>query len=260
MEFRESTERLDHEQLKQEFNALANDNKAIYKNKAIVNQQRAAFLWDELKDFLLKTKGKVAFSTMKNHLQIASESTIRNYLIQQDGWDIRKDRILPHLDAAAKERRLLWACQFFLFWKSARAVSATNVIFVLVHMDEKWFYAVKTRSNCKVLTSIGLQPNDYYAQHKNHIGKEMYIVVTAFVLNENDITRGGKAIPIACVRVGRKVKATKDSYKRVYRDDGSFHYPNIASNLLQKKVKCTSNRWNLPEARRVQKRSQRCPY
>jgi hypothetical protein len=52
-----------------------------------------------------------------------------------------------------------------------------------------------------VLTSIGLEPTDYYAQHKNHIGKELYVVATGHVLNEgsNDITKGGKAIPLACV-------------------------------------------------------------
>ena len=176
MEFRESTERLDPEQLSQEYNALTPHQKATFENNATIDLQRSAFLFDELKDFLLKTKGKVSFSTIQNHLQIASTSAIRKFLIQQDGWATRKDRILPHLDSAAKLRRLVWACQFWLFWKSVRAVPTTKVRFVLLHMDEKWFYAVKTRSNCKVLTSIGLEPNDHYAQHKNHIGKEMYIV------------------------------------------------------------------------------------
>lgn len=90
-----------------------------------------------------------------------------------------------------------------------------------------------TRTNNKVLTSIGLDPVDYYAHHKNYIEKEMYIVVTAYVLNGNDITADGKAIPIACVRVGRMKKATKDSYKRVYKDDRSYTYPKIAENKLR---------------------------
>ena len=107
---------------------------------------------------------------------------------------------------------------------------------VLAHMDEKWLYAVRTRSNCKVLTSIGLEPFDYYAHHKNHIGKDMYIVVTAYVLRDgNDIRRGGKAIPISLVRVGKMVKAKKDSYKRVYKENGSYHYPKLQANLLRKK-------------------------
>ena len=88
-------------------------------------------------------------------------------------------------------------------------------------MDEKWFYVVRCRTNCKVITSIGVEPNDYYAQHKNHIGKQMYIVVTAFVLNDNDIEKGSTAIPIYCVRVGKMIKASRDSYSRVYNDSGS---------------------------------------
>ena len=56
----------------------------------------------------------------------------------------------------------------------------------------------------------------------------MYIVVTAYVLNENDITAGRKAIPIVCVRVGKMEKVIKDLYKRVYKDNGLYAYPKIA--------------------------------
>ena len=51
----------------------------------------------------------------------------------------------------------------------------------------------------------------------------------------NDIRRGGKAIPISLVRVGKMVKAKKDSYKRVYKENGSYHYPKLQANLLRKK-------------------------
>ena len=79
-------------------------------------------------------------------------------------------------------------------------------------MDEKWFYACKTCSNCKVLTSIGMVPVDYYVHHKSHVGKEMYITVTAFALNENDISKGGTAIPISLLRVGKDGEYKKDTY------------------------------------------------
>ena len=61
----------------------------------------------------------------------------------------------------------------------------------------------------------------------------MYIVVTAYVLNENDTTAGGKTIPIACVRVGRMKKTTKDSFKQVYKDYMSYTYPKISENKLR---------------------------
>jgi hypothetical protein len=80
------------------------------------------------------------------------------------------------------------------------AVPDQKVKFLLVHMDEKWFYAIRTRINCKVLTSIGLEPTDYYAQHKSHIGKELYVVATVYVLDEgsNDIMKGGSNTPGMC--------------------------------------------------------------
>ena len=102
-------------------------------------------------------------------------------------------------------------------------------------MDEKWFHVIRTRKNNKVLTSIGLEPAEYYAQHKSYIGKCMYVVVTAFAPHDNDFTKGGIVIPVACVRVGKEVEAKKDSFKRVYREDGTWHHPQIPANRLRKK-------------------------
>ena len=59
--------------------------------------------------------------------------------------------------------------------------------------------------------------------------------MTVFVLNDNDIARGGEVIPVACVRVGRMLKAKKDTYKRVYRENNTYHYPKIAENKLRTK-------------------------
>ena len=42
-------------------------------------------------------------------------------------------------------------------------------------------------------------------------------------------------MPVSCIQVGRMVKVKQDSYCRVYNDDGTFHYPHIAANLLRKK-------------------------
>ena len=98
------------------------------------------------------------------------------------------------------------------------------------------FDVVRCRTNCKVITTIGLEKIDYYAQHKNHIGKQMYIVVTAFVLNDNDIEKGGTVTPICCVWVSKMVKASRDSYSRFNKDNGStFTYPKVQENFLREK-------------------------
>ena len=235
--FRKTTSRIPHEVLVDEFENLPHSEKEAYNIIAERDRNRAVFLWDELKALLLRTKGKISYTTMATQLgNIVCLNTVRKWLQQQEGFHVRKDRILPSLDQQAKTLRVIWAHSFWMFWYSAKLVNTQKAIFVLVHMDEKWFYAVRTRSNCKVLTSIGLEQADYRAHHKNHIGKEMYIVVTAYVLREgNDITKGGIAIPVSLVRVGRMVKATKDSYKRVYNDDGTYSYPKVATNLLRRK-------------------------
>lgn len=111
----------------------------------------------------------------------------------------------------------------------------TKIRFVLYHLDEKWFYAIKCRSDVKYIEHLGIGGKDTFIQHKGHIQKEMYVVISAFVLNDNDITKGGLAIPIACIRVGKMVPAQKDLYKRVYKPDGTYHYPCLAENILRKK-------------------------
>ena len=234
-DFRETTAPIPISTLKEEYESLSPTEKHAYQVLADRDLQRSEHLWEELKDVLVRSKGKISYERLSNYLGgIVGPSAIRNWLRQQPGFRIRRDRILPHLDSAAKCRRVIWAHSFWLFWKSCRLVDVKKAIFILVHMDEKWFYAVRSRNNCKVLTSIGLEPSDYYCQHKNHIGKEMYIVVTGFVLRNNDITAGGTAVPVSCVRVGKMVTCTKDSYKRVYKDDGTFHYPRIPANMLRK--------------------------
>ena len=106
---------------------------------------------------------------------------------------------------------------------------------VLYHMDEKCFYAVVNRSKDKVVTPIGLEVEDNFVQHKNHVGKEMCIVINIYELIENDITNDGRVFPVAIIRASKTVKADKDKFKRVYRDDGTYYYPRILENKLRNK-------------------------
>ena len=49
---------------------------------------------------------------------------------------------------------------------------------------------------------------------------------------DNDIMKGGKTFPVALVQVGKFIQAKKDTYKRVYKEDGNYHYPPIPENIL----------------------------
>ena len=50
----------------------------------------------------------------------------------------------------------------------------------------------------------------------------MYIVVTGYEMLDNYITKGGKAFPVALVRVGDFIQSKKYTYKRVYKEDGTY--------------------------------------
>ena len=151
-----------------------------------------------------------------------------------------------------------WAKNWWCFWKAAASIPTEDAIVVNVHMDKKWFYAVRSRSNCKELTSIGLEGNNYHVQHKNHIGKELYVVVTAFVPNDNDMTKGGKAIPISCIRCGEVRTAKENTYKRVYKKNGKFHYPKIEGNEKMLKGEQYFKPFELTGAKEGTKKDPKC--
>ena len=59
----------------------------------------------------------------------------------------------------------------------------------------------------------------------------MFIVVNGFVPTDNDLLgNGGRSIKLSCVPVGDYEQAKRDSYRRVYDDEGRFTYPQIAEN------------------------------
>ena len=183
--FRDSTHRIYESELRDEYEALPASEKQAYEILAQRDYSRAEFLWDELKQLLLRTKGKISYECMRDQLDnIVSSNTIRKWLKMQNGSRLRKDRILPHLDAAAKYRQLVWCHSFWLFWHSAKYIQVERVIMVLVHMDEKWFYTVRNRCNTKVLTSIGLEPADYYCQHKKPRGQGDVYLLHSFCFNQ----------------------------------------------------------------------------
>ena len=222
-EFRETFVKILEKILRHEYNKLTDEDRTALQIKADQELQRAPFIWGEIKEFLLKTKGKVSYRSISNNIgPIVSHATIYRILNRQEGWHMRKDRTLPSLDIQAKKRRLQWSHSFWLFYISASCVPVQKAIFVTVHMDEKWFRGIVNRTNNKVLTSIGLEGVDYFAHHKAHIDKIMYIVVTAFALtNDNDITKGGVVVPVSCIRVGKMMKAQRDSWKKVYDENGN---------------------------------------
>lgn len=68
-----------------------------------------------------------------------------------------KTMLLPFLTTGNKQLRYAWARQFWVFWESAKTFHA-SVQVALVHMDEKWFWAVVVRRNLKYIPFFGCSP------------------------------------------------------------------------------------------------------
>jgi hypothetical protein len=150
------------------------------------------------------------------------------------GSSYDKTMFHPKLDDSCKARRLQWGVAFWIFWETATPF-AHRIQIVLIHMDEKWFYAIAIRKNNKRMPFLGVEPVQHAIHHKSHIPKVMRICSTAFIPHGNDMESGGIAQKLSIVHCGKMLPAQKDSYKRVYKPDDSFHYPKIPANLLRKK-------------------------
>jgi hypothetical protein len=141
-------------------------------------------------------------------------------------------RILPKLDQSTIQRPWDWSLQFWIFWQSATRLAPT-IQLVLVHMDEKWFYEIVLRRNVKYVPFFGIELVDHSIQHKSHIGKQMVVASTYFLPVNNNMGKGGHAFLGSLVRVGKMLPAKRDTYMRVYRDDGTYHYPKNDNNILR---------------------------
>ena len=234
--FYDSSTPLSNEEILNDYNNLSHAQKLQLDIEAKSQLQRATYLWEELKNVLLKTRGKVSYVALCNYLQnIVCPNTIRNYLQSKEGYYMCRDKIFPHLDKTHKEKRLDWAYRYLTFWDAIAKMDEDKIIHVLIHMDEKWFFAAVLRAYNKVLTSIGLEPSNYHVHHKSHLGKEMFICVTAYVLNKNNIAMGGEAIPVSLVRVGIETEYKRNTYKRVYNEYGRYTMPSEEWNINHKK-------------------------
>jgi hypothetical protein len=138
----------------------------------------------------------------------------------------------PKLDTQHRRRRYYWAKRFWIFWGTAKLFNSCQVI--LAHTDEKCFFAIIIHRHNKCIPFFGVYPVNHAIRHKSHIDKMMVIASTAFEPKKNDVEREGLAHKVSFSRVGQWTKATKDPFRRVYRDDGSYHYPKLPENRLQK--------------------------
>ena len=234
--FRSDSSRIPEYELVENYAKLDDQDRKCYEILAARDYERSRHLWDDVCEYMKRTKGRIPYTFIATYLNnIVCVKTIQKFITEQPTYSMRRYKLLPSLDYAARIRRFRWASTYMKFWGFVKYIPPDRVRVVQVHMDEKWFYAIRSKSNQKIVTAFGMEPDDSYVHHRNHIDKCMYVVVTACVLNENNFEMGGTAVPISCIRVGKYERAKKDTYKRVYKRSGGFHYPKILANLLRSK-------------------------
>ncbi|OEU05754.1 hypothetical protein FRACYDRAFT_258384 [Fragilariopsis cylindrus CCMP1102] len=223
--------------LRAAFELLSTEEKIPYGHCALSLQMKAANAPDDIGELLRTTNGSISWSLLSEKLRgdgvmVANANTIRSYVMSLPESVYQSTRIVPMLTSQTKTKRFDWACGFNILWYGAKLVAATVQV-VLVQSDEKWFYSLVVRQKLKCVPFFGCQPVVHGVHHKNHIGKVLVFVMTAFMPTGNNFETGGQSFKLLCTRAGAMVEAVRDSYRRVYRDDGSYHYPQIAENLLR---------------------------
>jgi len=64
-----------------------------------------------------------------------------------------------------------------------------------INYDEKWFYGFRACTNAKLCEALGLEKQEHYLYHKNHVNKVMVLAATAFTFDQN-VENGGKGVKL----------------------------------------------------------------
>jgi hypothetical protein len=187
---------------------------------------------------LQKSRGSIAWHQLAaevagGNVSIASADTLRRFVMSLPNSTYRTTRMHPKLDQSCKFRRYQWTIGFWIFWESAKHFNSVAVL--LVHMDEKWFYAIVVRTNNKFVPALGCVPTEHAIHHQSHIYTVMVIASTAFLPHNNDIESGGIGFKISFERVGQMIPASRTTYRRQYKPEGGWHHPPLEENILRRK-------------------------
>jgi len=214
---------------------------ARVQNKTDELLDQAAFLPSEISRLLQKSDGQITWRKLaellaggRTQIKPASHNTLCKFCMSLEGSEYKTTKILPLLTPQTVKERLHWAQSWFWFWNGAQTFSEKCRV-LLVHNDEKWFFALVQRRHLTHVPLLGCVPKAHGIHHKSHIGKILGISTVGYLSYFNDVVQGGEGIKIDMERAGGMVRASRDSYKRVYRDDGTYHYPQIPENILRRK-------------------------
>jgi len=156
-----------------------------------------------------------------------STSTIQRWLKTHDCFQTKKERIIPLLSAAQREKHVAFARRFRNLWglRHRQDSEAPAAKFLLVHYDEKWFYGLLARGNAKRCAALGLtseRTGRLRAYHRNHINKVMVVAAVAYAF-EGNIENGGDGIKLGLFRC-QAAKIAKKTVRKSRWIDGKVRY------------------------------------
>ena len=234
-------ERVSAPQLKRDWDALSDVERNFFAVRAKEELQQAQFLKAGVQQTLARANGNITWRKIAQRVsgdktvRIVTHVTVMKYVMGLPDSGYQSTKIHPKLDDQHIKRRYEWTINFWLFWNGAKLMNGAQIL--LTHMDEKWFYGIVVRKHNKVVPCFGCYPRSMSVHHKSHINKIMAIAVTGFAPINNNVKAGGFGYKVCLNRAGKMMVAKKDSYKRVYNDDGTYCYPKISGNKLREKGK-----------------------
>lgn len=227
------------EEIDTKFNSLSSAERRQCEDGAERMKNLLLNIEEEIANALGRTNGTVGWEIIAEliaggpgRVQPVNKVAIAEFVMSQEGSRYTATKLQPTLTSYHKTKRLKWAINFHLFWEGAKLLK-TKTQFMSVHLDEKWFYCLVVRSFNKLVPYFGISPT-YHNQHtKNSAEKILCISTVGFLPKDNDPRKGGRSFLLDFTRAGQYEIANCDTYRRVYRDDGTYSMPRIPANRLR---------------------------
>ena len=160
---------------------------------------------------------KCIMKKLSNFYRIYYSGTIRRFVTCFGTYTTYSERILPRLDSKQKLKH----CHF-----AERLINnhyLGNGKYLLVHYDEKWFWALVLRSKAKACKELGVEKKSFNMFHKNHIDKVMCLAVTGYAY-ENNIENGGVGLKLGFYRCEAAKIAKRTQREATKGPDGNTTY------------------------------------
>ena len=210
-----------------EYDALDEDSKRLWELKRREHLARQPYIQSDIVAALSKNPQR-SFRGLEQDVDFwCSYKTIERWLKSFDSFQFYKERMVPLLSAAQKQKHLAFAQLVQNFWNIRDAegnLPNGKKRVLLIHYDEKWFWGLVLRAFAKACDEIGVGKRDYFTFHKSHINKVMAIAFVGAVFGAS-LEDGCEVVKLPMVRAQAFKIAERVQYASVSQPDGSTRYP-----------------------------------